>query len=76
MNHAPLHIVLGAGPAGSILGTHLARTGARVRNVSSSTADRGPAVESVAADLSTPVAAIAATEGAWSREALTERAVS
>ncbi|MGB3329623.1 MAG: NAD-dependent epimerase/dehydratase family protein [Thermomicrobiales bacterium] len=64
-NDAPLHVVLGTGPAGITLANLLADRGHRVRSV-----DRrgnGPArpeVERVKADLSHPEAAIAATRGA------------
>lgn len=60
-----LHVVLGTGPAGSTLATHLADSGRRVRAVdrSGKGAER-PAVEAVAADLTDPGAAERATAGA------------
>lgn len=61
----PLHVVLGAGPAGTAIAAELARQGHRVRHISRgeipSTDDR---IERVRADLSTTESAIAATEGA------------
>ena len=65
MHNDQLHVVLGAGPAGSAIAAELAARGLRVRHV-----DRGEIaptddrIERVRADLSTPEAAIAATEGA------------
>lgn len=63
-NTAP-HVVLGAGPAGTAIATELAGRGLRVRHVDrraiESADDR---IETVQADLSSPDAAVAATEGA------------
>ncbi|WP_460498927.1 NAD-dependent epimerase/dehydratase family protein [Glycomyces tarimensis] len=65
MTARPLHVVLGAGPAGTALATELAGRDLAVRHVSRSPiADTDDRVETVQADLSTPEAAIAATEGA------------
>jgi nucleoside-diphosphate-sugar epimerase len=65
MAFSDLHVVLGAGPAGSTLATELAARGHRVRSVRrSADADAPPGVETRAADLSDPAAATAATEGA------------
>jgi nucleoside-diphosphate-sugar epimerase len=65
MNTTPLHVVLGAGPAGTAVAAELAQRGLAVRHVSRSeipaTDER---IERVQADLSTPEAAIAATDGA------------
>lgn len=65
MNNTSLHVVLGAGPAGTAIAAELAGRGLRVRHVDrreiASTDDR---VETVQADLSSAEAAIAATEGA------------
>ena len=65
MKSNSLHVVLGAGPAGSAIAAELATHGVRVRHVArgeiAPTDDR---IERVRADLSTPEAAIAATEGA------------
>lgn len=65
MPTTPLHVVLGAGPAGTTTVAELRRRGLRTRHVSRApfTAD-DPAVETVAADISDPQAAIAATAGA------------
>lgn len=60
-----LHVVLGAGPAGSTLATELADRGHWVRHVDRSPiADPDPRVEVARADVSTPEGAIAATDGA------------
>ena len=62
---SPLHVVLGAGPAGTAITAELASRGLAVRHV-----DRNPItpagarIETVQADLSTAEGAIAATEGA------------
>ncbi|MFC4333753.1 NAD-dependent epimerase/dehydratase family protein [Salininema proteolyticum] len=65
MTETPLHTVLGAGPAGTALAAELARRNLRVRHVSRgeipATDER---IETRRADLSTPEAAVAATEGA------------
>jgi len=65
MSTTPLHVVLGAGPAGTTTVAELRRRGLRVRHVSRSpiTADDA-GVETVVADVSDPRAAIAATAGA------------
>jgi nucleoside-diphosphate-sugar epimerase len=65
MSITPLHVVLGAGPAGTTTVAELRRRGLRVRHVSRSPItvhDSG--VETVVADVSDPQAAIAATAGA------------
>ncbi|PJJ06360.1 nucleoside-diphosphate-sugar epimerase [Streptomyces sp. 2333.5] len=60
-----LHAVLGAGPAGTTLAAELARRGHAVRLVSRSAPDGTPdGVQGCAADVSTPVEALAAVEGA------------
>jgi nucleoside-diphosphate-sugar epimerase len=65
MASSDLHVVLGAGPAGSTLATELVARGHRVGSVRrSADADAPPGVETRAADLSDPAAATAATEGA------------
>lgn len=65
MNTTPLHVVLGAGPAGTAIAAELAQRGLRVRHVSRSEIPVGDnRIERVTADLSTPDAAIEATEGA------------
>ncbi|NEE04003.1 NAD-dependent epimerase/dehydratase family protein [Phytoactinopolyspora halotolerans] len=60
-----LHVVLGAGPAGTAIAEELAGRGLRVRHVARGPITGAPdGVETHQADLSTPEAAIAATEGA------------
>ncbi|TQN33334.1 nucleoside-diphosphate-sugar epimerase [Haloactinospora alba] len=60
-----LHVVLGAGPAGTTLVEELASRGERVRHVSrSGIATSPPGVETARGDVSTPDGAVAATEGA------------
>jgi nucleoside-diphosphate-sugar epimerase len=60
-----LHVVLGAGPAGTAIAAELVEQGHPVRHVSRSEIPETDArIERVRADLSTPEAAIAATEGA------------
>lgn len=60
-----LHVVLGAGPAGTAIAAELARQGLAVRHVSRGEIPRADErIETVQADLSTPAAAIPATEGA------------
>ncbi|MEU6860926.1 NAD-dependent epimerase/dehydratase family protein [Glycomyces sp. NPDC046736] len=60
-----LHVVLGAGPAGTAIAAELARQDLAVRHVSRGEIPRADErIETVRADLSTPAAAIAATEGA------------
>ena len=65
MNNTALHVVLGAGPAGTAIAAELAERGFRVRHVDrraiESADDR---IEKVQADLSDPAAAVAATAGA------------
>jgi nucleoside-diphosphate-sugar epimerase len=65
MSTSPLHVVLGAGPAGTSVATGLRRRGLRTRLVARSpiTVD-DPAVETVVADVSNPADAITATAGA------------
>ena len=64
-SHADLHVVLGAGPAGTTLAAELADRGLRVRHVDRKQLEPvRPGVETVQADLSTAEAATAATEGA------------
>jgi nucleoside-diphosphate-sugar epimerase len=58
------HVVLGAGPAGTAVAKQLAEAGAPVRQVRRSPQAADPRIESVAADLSDPEAALAATAGA------------
>ena len=64
-NQSPLHVVLGAGPAGTAIAAELAARGLAVRHV-----DRKPIaaadarIETVQADLSTAAGAIEATDGA------------
>ncbi|MDA1361450.1 NAD-dependent epimerase/dehydratase family protein [Glycomyces luteolus] len=65
MTTTPLHVVLGAGPAGTAIAADLAQRDLRVRHVSRSeipVSDKR--IERVQADLSTPEAAIEATDGA------------
>lgn len=65
MNTTPLHVVLGAGPAGTAVAAELAQRDLPVRHVSRSEIPlTDKRIERVTADLSTPEAAIAATEGA------------
>ncbi|MGK5672622.1 NAD-dependent epimerase/dehydratase family protein [Micromonospora sp. URMC 106] len=59
-----LHVVLGAGPAGTTLATHLVDGGRRVRVVSRSGEAAVPGAERVAADLTDPEQATAALAGA------------
>jgi nucleoside-diphosphate-sugar epimerase len=60
-----LHVVLGAGPAGTAIAAELVEHGHRVRHVSrSEIPETDERIERVQADLSTPEAAIAAAEGA------------
>ena len=55
MATTPLHVVLGAGPAGTAVVAELRRRGLRTRHVSRSTIDGvDPAVETVVADVSDP----------------------
>lgn len=62
---AELHVVLGAGPAGSTIVQELLARGRTVRHVNLTDIPDAPeGVEVVAADLSVPGEAIAATEGA------------
>ena len=65
-NHPkPLHVVLGAGPAGSAIAAELARDGLAVRHVDRKPVANAPAgVETVQADLSSADGAVAATDGA------------
>ncbi|WP_433859589.1 NAD-dependent epimerase/dehydratase family protein [Streptomyces kronopolitis] len=59
-----LHVVLGAGPAGTTLAAELVRRGHAVRLVSRSVPERAAeGVECRAADVSTPEGALAAVEG-------------
>lgn len=65
MTTTPLHVVLGAGPAGTALAAELARRGARVRHVSCGRIpEHTEPVETLHCDVSVPEAATAATEGA------------
>ncbi|AKU14827.1 NAD-dependent epimerase/dehydratase family protein [Luteipulveratus mongoliensis] len=65
MSTSPLHVVLGAGPAGSTLVRELASRGLRVRHVNLSPIDDAPdEVETVEADVSSVPEATRATEGA------------
>jgi nucleoside-diphosphate-sugar epimerase len=65
MNQHHLHVVLGAGPAGTATAAELAARGHRVRHVSRGEIPHVDArIERRRADVSTPEAAIAATEGA------------
>ena len=62
---APLHVVLGAGPAGTAIAAELAERGLTVRQVARAPITEAPAgVETVQADLSSVEAAVAATDGA------------
>ncbi|GAA4986676.1 SDR family oxidoreductase [Kitasatospora paranensis] len=61
---APLHVVLGTGPAGTTLAEELLRRGHRVRTVDRSGRGGLPGAEAVAADLGDPAAARRAIEGA------------
>ncbi|WP_243793006.1 NAD-dependent epimerase/dehydratase family protein [Saccharopolyspora gloriosae] len=64
-SNSPLHVVLGAGPAGVTLVEELVSRGLRVRQVSRSPITGAPdGVETRVADLSVAEQAIAATEGA------------
>ncbi|MFD5395918.1 NAD-dependent epimerase/dehydratase family protein [Streptomyces sp. NPDC127097] len=61
----PLHVVLGAGPAGTTLAGELVRRGHAVRLVSrSAPEDTGEGVQPFAADVSTPEGALAAVADA------------
>ncbi|MEH3154681.1 MAG: hypothetical protein PGN29_04815 [Gordonia paraffinivorans] len=65
MTTTPLHVVLGAGPAGTAVVAELRRRGLRTRHVSRSPIDGvDPAVETAVADVSDPESAVAATAGA------------
>lgn len=65
MSDTPLHVVLGAGPAGTALSAELARRHERVRHVSrGDMSQTDPPVETFRCDVSTPDAATRATEGA------------
>lgn len=65
MSNQPLHVVLGAGPAGVSIITELAQQDVRVRHVSrGDIPEIDSRVETLKADVSSPQAAIAATEGA------------
>ncbi|MCD0445344.1 NAD-dependent epimerase/dehydratase family protein [Glycomyces sp. A-F 0318] len=65
MNDQRLHVVLGAGPAGTATAAELASRGERVRHVSRSTIPHvDDRIERRRADVSTAEAAVAATEGA------------
>ncbi|MFB1046491.1 NAD-dependent epimerase/dehydratase family protein [Streptomyces chrestomyceticus] len=61
---APLHVVLGTGPAGTTLAEELLRQGFRVRTVDRSGRGGLPGTENVAADLGSPAAAREAVAGA------------
>ncbi|WP_079194456.1 NAD-dependent epimerase/dehydratase family protein [Streptomyces sp. CB02923] len=61
---APLHVVLGTGPAGTTLAEELLRQGLRVRTVDRTGRAKLPGVEAVAADLGSPAAAREAVAGA------------
>ncbi|MEV5593333.1 NAD-dependent epimerase/dehydratase family protein [Streptomyces sp. NPDC052496] len=61
---APLHVVLGTGPAGTTLAEELLRQGYRVRTVDRSGRGGLPGAEAVAADLGSPAAAREAMAGA------------
>ena len=64
-DNTPLHVVLGAGPAGTAIAADLAARGLAVRHVDRSPIQGAdPRIETRQADLSTPAAAIAATDGA------------
>lgn len=65
MNTTPLHVVLGAGPAGTAIAAELAQRGLRVRHVSrSEIPSTDERIERVKADMSTPEDAIEAIQGA------------
>ncbi|SDC97857.1 NAD-dependent epimerase/dehydratase family protein [Glycomyces harbinensis] len=65
MNEQHLHVVLGAGPAGTATAAELASRGHRVRHVSRGEIPQvDDRIERLKADVSTPEGAIAATEGA------------
>lgn len=65
MNDRRLHVVLGAGPAGTATAAELAARGERVRHVSRGTIPHvDDRVEQRRGDVATPEGAIAATEGA------------
>ncbi|MGJ7909174.1 NAD-dependent epimerase/dehydratase family protein [Actinopolyspora sp. H202] len=65
MTTGDLHVVLGAGPAGSTLVAELLARGLRIRHVNRTPIDNAPAgIETVTADVSAPERATAATEGA------------
>lgn len=65
MSNSELHVVLGAGPAGTSIVEELSARGFRVRHVNRGPIEHAPAgVETVQADVSSPDAAIAATDGA------------
>jgi len=65
MNEQTLHVVLGAGPAGTATAAELASRDHRVRHVSRSPIPEGhKRIETMQADVSTPQGAIVATEGA------------
>ena len=65
MNTTPLHVVLGAGPAGTAIAAELARRDLRVRHVSRSEIPVSDnRIERAQADLSTPEKAIEATADA------------
>jgi nucleoside-diphosphate-sugar epimerase len=65
MTATPLHVVLGAGPAGTAIAAELAERGLRVRHVSrSEIPSTDERIERVKADMSTPEDAIEATQGA------------
>ncbi len=60
-----LHVVLGAGPAGSTIVAELVGRGRRVRQVNlTAIADAPPGVETVQADMTSPEQAVNATRGA------------
>lgn len=65
MDTTPLHVVLGAGPAGTAIAAELAQRGRRVRHVSRSEIPlTDKRIERVRADLSISEAAVEATSGA------------
>ncbi|GAA2153105.1 NAD-dependent epimerase/dehydratase family protein [Glycomyces lechevalierae] len=65
MDTTPLHVVLGAGPAGTAIAAELAQRGLRVRHVSRSEIPlTDKRIERVRADLSISEAAVEATSGA------------
>ena len=62
---SPLHVVLGAGPAGTAIAAELAARGLAVRHVDRKPIQPAdPRIETRQADLSTAAAAIEATDGA------------